>query len=62
MRYEIITTICMTVLAIILIFSLIAIFVYEKGQKNQTLGTKKTDDDWLFSNFQKTIYDMFIKI
>ena len=61
MRYEIITTMCMTVLAIILIFSLIAIFVYEKGQKNQTLGTKKTDEDWLFSNFQKTVYDMFYK-
>ena len=59
MKYEIITTMCMAVLAIILIFSLIAIFLYEKGQKNQTLGNKNTYDDLLFSNFQKTIYDMF---
>lgn len=61
MRSEIITTMCMSMLAIILILSLIAIFVYEKGQKKQTLGAKRSDDDWLFSNFQKTVYDMFYK-
>ena len=56
MRSEIITTMCMAILAIILILSLIAILVYEKGQKKQTLGMKRADDDWLFSNFQKNVF------
>lgn len=61
MRSEIIIIMCMAILAIILILSLIAIFVYEKGQKKQTLGMKRADDDWLFSNFQKNVFDMFYK-
>ena len=58
---EVIVTTCVTVLAVILILSVVAILVYEKEQKGQALGQKKTEGDWLFSNFQKTVYDMFYK-
>lgn len=61
MRYEIITTICISVLAIITILSIIAIFIYDKNKGKQTLSTSNDITDWLFSNFQHTVFTTFYK-
>ena len=61
MRYEIITTICISVLAIISLLSIIAIFIYDKNKGNQTLSTSNDITDWLFSNFQHTVFTTFYK-
>ena len=61
MRYEIITTICRSILAIITILSIIAIFIYDKNKGKQTLSTSNDITDWLFSNFQHTVFTTFYK-
>lgn len=60
MRYDIISSIITSVIAIILFLIAIAVILYEKQKKSTTLN-KKADEDWLFSNFQRSIYNLFFK-
>ena len=60
MRYDIISSIIASVIAIILFLIAIAVILYEKQKKSAALN-KKADEDWLFSNFQRSIYNLFFK-
>lgn len=60
MRYDIISLIIASVIAIILFLIAIAVILYEKQKKSAALN-KKADEDWLFSNFQRSIYNLFFK-
>ena len=60
MRYDIISSIIASVIAIILFLIAIAVILYEKQKKSAALN-KKEDEDWLFSNFQRSIYNLFFK-
>lgn len=60
MRYDIISSIIASVIAIILFLIAIAVILYEKQKKSAAL-IKKQDEDWLFSNFQRSIYNLFFK-
>ena len=60
MRYDIISSIIASAIAIILFLIAIAVILYEKQKKSAALN-KKADEDWLFSNFQRSIYNLFFK-
>ena len=60
MRYDIISSIIASVIAIILFLIAISVILYEKQKKSAALN-KKADEDWLFSNFQRSIYNLFFK-
>ena len=61
MRYDIISSIIASVIAIILFLIAIAVILYEKQKKSAALN-KKADEDWLFSNFQRSIYSIIIEV
>ena len=65
MRLEIITLICLITIVIFFVFTLIAIIVYDKYVKNQTLNNLSTsfdrERDWLFSGFQESLFDICFK-
>ena len=60
MLYFIFSSFIASVIAIILFLIAIAVILYEKQKKSAALN-KKADEDWLFSNFQRSIYNLFFK-
>lgn len=59
MHAEIITIICIMVIAIIALCCLIAIIVYDKTNKKRIVSTVHKQNDWLFSDFQENVFDTF---
>ncbi len=59
MQSEIITIICVVTLSIIMIGCIIAIFLYDKTNKKHIISAHQNHDDWLFTNFQETVFDTF---
>lgn len=59
---EIITIICITVISIIMIGCIIATILYDKLNHKRIIHTGENENiDWLFSNFQETVFDIFFK-
>lgn len=62
MYAEIITIICITVISIIMIGCIIATILYDKLNHKRIIHTGENENnDWLFSNFQETVFDIFFK-
>lgn len=62
MYAEIITIICITVISIIMIGCIIATILYDKLNHKRIIHTGENENnDWLFSNLQETVFDIFFK-
>lgn len=62
MYAEIITIICITVISIIMIGCIIATILYDKLNHKRIIHSDENENnDWLFSNFQETVFDIFFK-
>ena len=59
MQSEIITIICVVTLSIIMVGCIIAIFLYDKTNKKHIISTHQNHGDWLFTNFQETVFNIF---
>ena len=60
--YEgIILSTVLSIAAIISILCLLSIFAYDKSIKTQVIDKRNNREDWLFSNFQVTIFNLVYK-
>ena len=62
MYAESITIICITVISIIMIGCIIATILFDKLNHKRIIHSDENENnDWLFSNFQETVFDIFFK-